>query len=410
MEHAPDDILRLVFKAYVHDVGLSPANILTVSRRWNSLLLSMSSLWIRVVIRVTHYDNIPHIMHIGPNQASQYTPVSSLYTQILVYLKRSIPPDNPRGLPLDISIKCILNDNQPQPTNSKILALHVQQLLDCVAGKQMTVKFSSLQGASSLQRLDEDIASRWRSLEIDIENRIWTKIGCLRLNFGNLRQYGHITLSSLQSLVLTGVDMDLDNIIIPNLNNLSLTSSGIRPFPNLSPVKHLTARGWRGHLGPTINWEQCGCLRALHLDYLWAYTTPTTHNFPHLTTIRLEYLTSTCLGHLSSIFNTSRPLKRLYLTANGLDDITRCFEQEPNFCLQELRISSWRLKSRPSNVEWDRSRYGNLTWELEKADVVHACELLQVLRSGRGISVAGEDAQMDAILHEAEIRLRRRSL
>jgi hypothetical protein len=94
MEDTPDDILCLIFETYVHDLQLSPTNLLTVNRRWHALLVGTSTLWTRISIVVDSFDTIPSI--IGNSKCQ---PVNMATLPLLIYLGRS------GELPLDVLIR-----------------------------------------------------------------------------------------------------------------------------------------------------------------------------------------------------------------------------------------------------------------------------------------------------------------
>jgi hypothetical protein len=111
MEDAPDDILRLIFETYVHDLQLSPANLLTVNRRWHALLVGVRSLWTRISIVIDSFSTIPFI--IG-TQRDRYVDMDTL--PLPIYLQRS------GELPLDISIHWKRVDTRPKENKAAMIS------------------------------------------------------------------------------------------------------------------------------------------------------------------------------------------------------------------------------------------------------------------------------------------------
>jgi hypothetical protein len=108
MNDAPNDILCLIFDTYIHVLGRSPANILTVNRRRYATLVETGTLWTQIPIIIDSFDTIPHLIGICKN------PITDLTTApLLAYLIRS------HLLPLDISIYWKMSENR----NSNIDAM-----------------------------------------------------------------------------------------------------------------------------------------------------------------------------------------------------------------------------------------------------------------------------------------------
>jgi hypothetical protein len=131
---------------------------------------------------------------------------------------------------------------------------------------------------------------------------------------------------------------------------------------------------------------------------------PTTHSFPHLTTIILEngYDLLDILTRLSKSFNKSRPLKLLVLVERSINLVYRMLHSAPLFHAEMLKLSF--LSSRGIGFTmWDWQKFGEENCKIYKDDVEHACKLLQELRD-RGIPVEAMDKSMQETLTKARLQ------
>jgi hypothetical protein len=111
MEDTPDDTLPLIFETYLHDLQLSPANLLTVNRRWHELLVGISTLWTRISIIIDSFDTIPSIIGNSKGQ-----PVNVATLPLLIYLGRS------GELPLDVLIRREQVDTSSDESEASIVS------------------------------------------------------------------------------------------------------------------------------------------------------------------------------------------------------------------------------------------------------------------------------------------------
>lgn len=301
MEDAPDDILRLIFGTYIHDLRRSPANLLTVNRRWHAILVGTGTFWTRISIVIDSFNTIPYLIAIQRNHISHITTAP-----LLVYLRRSL------RLPLDISIRWRNSENSSIATGPHLsigfsslgLMRNVCRSTQADAGSPETDKndynsqmdddyirkmqtkelIRHLSGEKPLPGPHSGIHSgvecyieRWRSFElvmIPYTDELAFTSDAVPIRFVK-RPSETVMLTCLTSLAVRGAFLVLTGVNIPSLVDLNIDYAKVIGYPNLRLVEKLR---WRGEAGKNIDWEELKRLRILHIHSLDSFTIPQSHN------------------------------------------------------------------------------------------------------------------------------------
>jgi hypothetical protein len=463
MDNTPDDILRLVLESYVNDLGQSPANLLTVCRRWHHMLLSNPNVWSRLHINVTSFHTIPYILGKENKLHPKERNSTKRPAPLLAYLERSIPVKGMRGHPLDISIRwskmnvtsyasdvkfylqILFPDppKGPQQFHGDMWGFYDEEYKDYyglddddldlyeadlnqhkhLCEIQMQELVTWLAGERSVEDLDHktnveagNYAARWKSLFIDM-----TRVPCdeckdfeiYDINFGELKNPTLKRLQSLSSLRTHGAGFLISEgektraLELPSLKLLEVYYGAVWPQPKFDNIESLTMI--ECFASTHVKWEECKNLRFMRLklhDPVTVFEHPSTHSFPHLTTIILEngFNLLNILTKLSKSFNKSRPLKLLVLAEHSIDIVYAMLHSAPLFHADMLKLSS-HCSQGIGFTMWNWQKFGEEDWNINRNDVEHACKLLQEL-GDRGIPVEAMDKLMQEILTKARLQMK----
>ncbi|PVF94163.1 hypothetical protein CPB86DRAFT_800695 [Serendipita vermifera] len=325
MDKAPDDILLLVFSIYVHEYNLSATSLLTVCRRWHSLLLSNPTSWSRVKILIKSLESIPTIID---GASGRYG--------LLSYLSRS-EKDGAKIL-LDIEINQL--DPEDLETVHKKACPHRSHRNRgwCVSWKCQLPTYRRRQFKELLKLLVERGNRHLRRWATFTFSPTW------ELDPGEVFNLPPLVLSetkilfpNLHSIKLYHVDVDFRNIGLPNLRKFVQEGyNSIETLESVGSVEMLEIPAWKPFSRHLSTWPRLHTLRLAPLSLFYLLK-------PSVTSLNLEKLVLDLEGLRGNDFTSAQScLRRIQLL-------------DANHCLKTIILLNACMRSLLTIVKYNPS-------------------------------------------------------
>lgn len=404
MESAPDDILVLIFEAYIYNLNQPPASLLTVCRRFNNLLIHSPTLWSRIDIHIRSINTIPNLLR-------------DENTRIHTHLLRSVSPGT--NVPLDISITWhqssdIASDHHYTCGVSPLEVFNCPESpcrLYSTREQQLKALLRVLAEKSSIYEEQRDVTSgsltRWRSLKLDLYGLHDSVLeqGITLMPLGEQGPRGYVKFPSLHRLILHNCVVDLQDFQAPKLHHLELDNAGLYAYPNMRSITSLVLKNAIKCRGLNLSrfqlpWDDCISLRRLEM---WGATQPFNdfyhYNLPCLSTIVYDVnIPASLVENLGRIYNESRPLGTLVFLGMSVEAASYLLAMTKKLRMKKLKLRSWwwhrYLPASEIGDEIDDSIIDS--WEVTFGDLNSGCHMLQDMQS-RGTEVEALDPHMERI-------------
>lgn len=410
MESTPEDILHLVFEAYVHELGCSPVSLLTVSRRWYTILLSTRTIWSRVPIYITSYETIPFIL----GNRNSFSGGDS-WAPLSAYLSRSYRPGDPVTGPLDIYIKWCRSRREADAialrghllftvSETERLETQLSELLLHLAGAEDKTEVNSLPNGPIMNGEGFRLC-RWGSLKLDM-----SEFGCeccqiASTGFDLLIRNGCKSLPLLESLLTYNIDLFLNGLRMPRLRTLEMHNCAVASFSDLPSLESLTMINSKLEENDQFeipNWSECTNLRQLQLSESRIWSIPADNPFPNLNVLLFSTsIPPIIMDYLERRFTQERPLEVLALAETSFYGLFYRFRSAPNFHTQILRLSARQFLGHNGHEDWGWDVFGHVRWNYNDDEMYMVRGFITLMRERR-IRLEAMDAQMQAMLDFAQ--------
>lgn len=432
MDSTPDDILRLIFDAYVHEIAQPAIHFLAVSRRWHNLANATPTLWTTLQVTIRSLSTVPMLLGCSPDDyLCQGLQERDDNTPLGKYLSRSWPRDIDAGLSLDISIDATrikeVEENGDKGGNtlgstndSSMYEAQFKLLMTVLAGfhpLDAATRFSSKIAARNRKWIRHDAhaatsasshgeTNRWKSVSIAFPRAFFGLGSRLPNPFGTLRDVTACqALPYLQTLSLRECDFDPSGISFPSLKILNVIGGYGRACPHAPMLETLVDLGGYRSSEAVIPWEDGAPLRTLHIARMNSFSLiPFEYPLPHLSVIRLEApMTDAAQDALRTLFDKSHPLDTLLLSESSIHHIEAFLLRSPGFHCSKLFVSTRNFVTKPSGEKWcwEWDEHGEITWSVSTEELEAADRLLKMSKE-RGVELLAMDAHARKVFQIAE--------